>query len=123
MLTQEFDDLRARLAGFEETLGTNRSDVVRAEADLGAAREARLAEEKDIERLRGDYLQALQGLTEAKNESVRTDKEIELLSRQEEKLAAQLSEQAGLLVETTDRMGGLARGLGGDRGLRDGLVR
>jgi chromosome segregation protein len=122
ILTREFEDLRARLGGFEETLGTNRSDVFRAEANFETAREARLVEEKDIERLRGEYLQALQGLTEAKNESVRTDKEIELLSRQEEKLAAQLGEQAGLLVETTDRTGGLERGIAEHRDLRQVLV-
>ncbi len=121
-LTREFEDLRARLGGFEETLGTNRSDVVRAEANLEAAREARLLEEKGIERLRGEYLQALQGLTEAKNESARTDKEIELLSRQEEKLAAQLGEQAGLLVETTDRTGVLERDIAEHRELRQALV-
>lgn len=121
-LTQEFEDLRARLGGFEETLGTNRSDVVRAEANLEASREARLVEEKDIERLRGEYLQALQGLTEAKNESVRTDKEIELLSRQGEKLAAQFGEQAGLLVETTDRTGVLERDIAEHRDLRQALV-
>jgi len=122
LLTREFEDLRSRLGGFEETLGTNRSDVVRAEADLEAARHARLAEEKDIERLRGEYLQALQGLTEAKNESVRTDKEIELLSRQEEKLAAQLGEQAGLLAETMDRTGVLERDIAEHRDLRQTLV-
>jgi chromosome segregation protein len=122
LLTKEFEDLRARLGGFEETLATNRSDVVRAEADLEAARQGRLAEEKDIERLRGEYLQALQGLTESKNESVRTDKEIELLSRQEEKLAAQLGEQAGLLVETTDRTAVLERDIVEHRDLRQVLV-
>ncbi len=122
MLTREFEDLRARLGGFEEALGTNRSDVVRAEAELEAARQARLAEEKDIERLRGDYLQALQELTEAKNENVRTDKEIELLSRQEEKLAAQLGEQAGLLAETKDRTGVLERDIAEHRDLRQALV-
>jgi chromosome segregation protein len=122
ILTREFEDFRARLSGFEETLGTNRSDVVRAEANFETAREARLVEEKDIERLRGEYLQALQGLTEAKNESVRTDKEIELLSRQEEKLAAQLGEQAGLLVETTDRTGILERDIAEHRDLRQVLV-
>jgi chromosome segregation protein len=121
-LTREFEDLKARLGGFEETLGTNRSDVVRAEANLEVAREARLVEEKAIERLRGKYLEALQGLTEAKNENVRTDKEIELLSRQEEKLAAQLGEQAGLLVETTDRTGILERDIAEHRGLRQVLV-
>ena len=121
-LTREFEDLKARLGGFEETIGTNRSDLVRAEANLEVAREARLVEEKAIERLRGKYLEALQGLTEAKNESVRTDKEIELLSRQEEKLAAQLGEQAGLLVETTDRTGILERDIAEHRGLRQVLV-
>jgi chromosome segregation protein len=121
-LTRELEDLKARLGGFEETMGTNRSEVVRAEDSLKLAQEARLAEEKDIERLRGEYLQALQGLTEAKNESVRTDKELELLIRQEEKLAAQLGEQAGLLLANTDRTGVLERDIAEHRDLRETLV-
>ncbi len=37
-------------------------------------------------------------LTEARNEAVKTDKELELLLRQEEKMAGQLREQEGLLT-------------------------
>jgi len=121
-LTRELEDLRARRGGFEETLGTSRADVARSEETLGTAREAALAAEKDIERLRGEYLLALQGLTEAKNESAKTDKELELLSRQAEKLAAQFGEQAALLLENADRTSGLEGEIAGQREHRKTLV-
>lgn len=121
-LTREFEDLAARLGGFEETLGTSRAEVTGSEERLGAARAARLHEEKEVERLRGEYFQALQGLTEAKNENVRTDKELELLMRQEEKLAAQLGEQAGLLLENTGRTALLERDIAEQRELRKALI-
>ena len=121
-LTRELEDLRGRLGGLDETLGTSRADVVRSEDSLKAAREARLLEEKDIERLRGEYLQVLQGLTEAKNENVRTDKEVELLNRQEEKLVAQFGQQTALILESKDRTSGLERDIVEHRGLRTALV-
>jgi chromosome segregation protein len=121
-LTRELEDLRARRGGFEETLGTRRADFARSEETLGTAREAALAAEKDIERLRGEYLLALQGLTETKNENAKTDKELELLSRQAEKLAAQFGEQAALLLESADRTSGLEGEIVGQREHRKALV-
>jgi chromosome segregation protein len=121
-LTRELEDLRGRLGGFEESLGASRSDVSLSEETLRTAREAAVAAEKDIERLRGEYLQALQGLTETKNENVKTDKELELLSRQTEKLAAQFEEQAGLLAGNAERTGGLEREVAAQRDLRKTLV-
>ncbi len=121
-LTSELEDLRARLGGFEEALGTNRAEVAGSEVILTKARETALAAEKDIERLRGEYLLALQVLTETKNESAKTDRELELLSRQVEKLAAQAGEQAALLLENVDRTSGLESEIAGHRDLRKTLV-
>jgi chromosome segregation protein len=121
-LTREIEELKGRLVGFEESLVASRSEVAASEAGLAAAREARQAAGREIERLRGDYLQALQALTELKNESAKTDKELELLIRQEEKLAAQLGEQAGSLLENAGRTAALEGDIAEQRGFRQTLV-
>lgn len=122
LLTRDLEDLKGRLGGSEETLAARRSEVEAAAAALAAAKEARQASEREIDRLRGFYLQALQALTETKNESVRSEKELELLLRQEEKLAAQLAEQAGHLAANAGRTAALETAIGEERGLRETLV-
>jgi len=121
-LTKEIEDFRGRLGGFEATLVTRRSEVEAATAGLAAAKDARQKAEQETERLRGFYLQALQALTETKNESARADKEIELLIRQEEKLAAQLAEQTGYLAANADRTAALEEEITEARGFRQTLV-
>jgi chromosome segregation protein len=121
-LTREIEELKGRLGGHEGSLAASRSEVVTSESDLAAAREARLFAGREVERLRGFYLQALQALTEIKNESVRTDKELELLARQEEKLAAQLGEQDARLVESSGHAAALEREIAEARELREALV-
>jgi len=121
-LTKEIEELKARLGELEGSLETNRTQVAGAETDLNAARESRLAAGREIERLRGDYLQALHALTESKNESAKTDKELELLIRQEEKLAAQLGDQAAFLLENAERTAALERDIAGSRAARQTLV-
>ncbi|HSA95220.1 MAG TPA: chromosome segregation protein SMC [Acidobacteriota bacterium] len=121
-LTREIEDLKGRLADFEGTLAASRTEVDGSGAELAAAKDARHNAEQEIERLRGFYLQALQALTETKNESVRADKELELLLRQEEKLAAQLAEQGGFLAENAGRTGALESDIAEQRGLRESLI-
>jgi chromosome segregation protein len=121
-LTQEIEDLKGRVGGFEGSLAASRAEVEGSGTELAAAKEARHAAEQEIERLRGFYLQALQALTETKNESVRSDKELELLIRQEEKLAAQLAEQAGFLADNAGRTAGLEAEIAEKRGFRQTLV-
>ncbi len=121
-LTREIEELKERLGGFEGTLASRRTEVDAAAAELAAAKDARHAAEQEIERLRGFYLQSLQALTETKNESVRAEKELELLIRQEEKLAAQLAEQAGYLVDNTGRTAALDAEIVDQRVRRQTLV-
>ncbi len=121
-LTQEIEELEERLGGHEESLAASRAGVAGSETDLAAAREARLLAGREIERLRGQYLQSLQVLTETKNESAKTDKELELLIRQEEKLAAQLAEQAAYLVESAGRTAALERDIADSRTARESLI-
>ena len=121
-LTAEIEELKSRLDGFGETYSVSRTEFDGSEARLAAARDARLAGEREIERLRGEYLRALQGLTDTKNESVRAEKEHELALRQEEKLSAQLGEQAGYLAGNAERTAALEREIAGHRGRREELV-
>ncbi len=122
VLTREIEDLKARLTGFEEELGAKRAEAAGAESGLGEARQVRLLGSQEIERLRDSYFQALQALTETKNESAKTGKEIELLLRQEEKLAAQLGEQDGFLIEVAARLAAMERDIAEHRGIRQDLV-
>jgi len=121
-LTKETEDLKARLGGHEGSLAASRSEASVAELDLTAARESRLFAGREVERLRGFYLQTLQALTEIKNEGVRAEKELELIVRQEEKLAAQLAEQATLLVESSSGAAAIERDIASTRSLRESLV-
>ncbi|MGZ5555033.1 MAG: chromosome segregation protein SMC [Candidatus Aminicenantales bacterium] len=121
-LTQEIEELKSRLGGHEESLAASRADVSGSETDLAAAREARLLASREIERLRGEYLQSLQTLTETKNESAKTDKELELLIRQEEKLAAQLAEQAAYFLESSGRTAALEQDIADGRAARESLI-
>jgi len=121
-LTREIEELKARLGELEGSLETNRAQFAGSETDLAGARESRLAAGRGIDRLRGEYLQALQALTESKNESVKTDKELELIIRQEEKLAAQLGEQAAFLLENAERTAALDRDIAEARAARQASV-
>ena len=121
-LTRELEDLKGRLGGFEGTLAASRSEVDASAASLAGAKDARRSAEQEIEALRGFYLQALQALTETRNENVRSDKELELLVRQEEKLAAQLAEQNGFLSENASRTAALEAEITEQRGFRQTLV-
>ncbi len=122
LLTREIEDHKARLAGFEEELGAKRTEVAGAESGLDEARQARLLGAQEIDRLREGYFQALQALTETKNESIKTDKELELLLRQEEKLSAQLGDQDGFLLENAVRLAAMLSDIAGQRSLRQDFI-
>lgn len=109
LLTRELEENQGLLAGFEGTLEANRAEVVGAEEVLRSARDARSAEASGIGRLRDEYFAALQDLTETRNENAKTEKELELLERQEEKLASQFDDQDRILEENTARAAALER--------------
>ncbi len=121
-LTREIEELKARVAELEGSLEARRADFEASGSRLAAAKEARLAAERETEQLRGFHLQALQALTEAKNEGVRAEKELELLLRQEEKLAAQLRDQGAFLDENAGRTAGLEREIAEARAAREALI-
>ncbi len=121
-LTREIEELKSRLAGLEGSIEASRAEFEASGNRLGAAKEARRGAEQETERLRGFYLQALQALTEAKNEGVRAEKELELLLRQEEKLAAQLGDQDVFLKENAERTAALAGDIAAARSARESAI-
>jgi chromosome segregation protein len=118
-LTREIEELKSRVAEFEGSLEASRVQAAGSETDLAAARETRIAAGRGVDALRTGYLQSLQALTEAKNEGVRADKELELLVRQEEKLAAQLGDQDAFLKENAERTTALERSIAEARAARE----
>ena len=103
LLAQELEETRGRLDELNVAFEASRAESGGTEDELGRAREEKVRAEHEIEGRREAYLRALQDLTETKNEHVRTDKEIELLARQEEKLAGQFDEQGRELEENAAR--------------------
>jgi chromosome segregation protein len=103
LLTKEIEGAKVRLDELAGALETSRAEAGRSAEVLEAARSERGALEKEIEALRAAYFGSLQDLTETKNENVRAEKELELLARQEEKLAAHFDEQGRELEENAAR--------------------
>jgi chromosome segregation protein len=118
LLTKEVEETKGRLAELAGTFESSQSEARRSEELLEQARSDRALVEKEIEALRAGYLQALQDLTETKNEKVRADKEIELLARQEEKLAVQLEDALRELEANAARSAGLENEIAGHLALK-----
>ncbi len=113
ILTKELEDARARLTELEESLGNRDSEVGRAGEELQAAKEETARESQSLEELRSTYLQTLQESTETRNERARLEKEIELLSRQEERLSAQVEDHVRVLDESAGRTSDLEKAVEG----------
>ncbi len=118
-LTREFEETQGQIAGLEGALEANRAEAARAEEVLRSARDARSGEASSVGRLRDDYFAALQDLTDARNERARAEKELELLARQEEKLAARLEAHGRLFEENRARAEALEREVHELRDARD----
>lgn len=123
LLTQEIEETRARLEEFNGAFETSRAEVERSSGLLERSHAGKAREEKDLEGLRAAYLQALQDLTETKNESARAEKELELLARQEEKLVAQIDEAARELETNADRTSELETEISGHVSAKDASER
>ena len=99
MLALELESIQARTALEEmsrEVEGREK-DVETAAALIGQTKERAAARVRELQSLRDEHLLKFQELTEKRNDSVKIEKEIELVLRQEEKLLAQASKQRSLL--------------------------
>ena len=119
LLAQELEETKGRLDELNVAFETSRAESGGTEEQLGRAREEKARAEREIEGRREAYLRALQDLTETKNEHVRAEKEIELLARQEEKLAGQFDEQGREFEENAGRTAGLEKDIAGHLALKE----
>ncbi len=123
LLTQELEETRGRLEELNGAFETSRAESGGTEEQMERAREEKARAEKEIEGRREAYLQALQDLTETKNEHVRAEKEIELLARQEEKLAGQFDDQGRESEENAARTAELEKDVAGHLALKESAER
>jgi len=123
LLTKELEETRGRLDELVGAFETSRAESGGTEDQLTRAREEKARAEKDVEGHREAYLQALQDLTETKNEHVRAEKEIELLARQEEKLAGQIDDQGRELEENAARTAQFEKDIAGHLALKESAER
>ncbi len=80
----------------QEKLDQIHEDLEKAENDNRSTQAELDTGQKKVEALRNEHLQHLSDYTETKNERAKTEKEIELLSRQQEKLHSRLKEEKAL---------------------------
>lgn len=98
-LEKEIADAEKNLETLNQTLGQEEKNLRNEERVRQTSHEKLETWEKKIETLRDGYLQKLSERTEANNEGVKVEKEIELILRQEEKLTSQLNGEQTLLQQ------------------------
>jgi chromosome segregation protein len=81
----------------EQALQQKQAEIARAADEGRAVRESSSHLEQSIGTLKSQHIQRLLELTELRNENLKTEKEIEILARQEAKWGDQLSEERALL--------------------------
>ena len=102
---QEMDDLAAELLDCEkdrdelgQSLSLKNEDLSRGEAAYRSAGESSAGRESAVAALKAEQLVKLAALTEIRNEALRSGKELELETRREAKLKAQLEEERAQLA-------------------------
>lgn len=106
LLEEESRKASESLKKFEKTLQQKRKDLDKASHTIQFFQEKRTLQQKSIESLRSQYFLKLDGLTEARNEKARFEKEWEIFLRQEEKLNSQLEKEKTLLDEKEEEIRG-----------------
>jgi chromosome segregation protein len=92
-LEKEQKDAETLLESLQGNLKQKRKDLDKADKTHLSIQEELETRQKKIEALRGNHLQGLAEHTELKNDRAKTEKETELILRQEEKLKSQLNEE------------------------------
>lgn len=104
LLETEIDECRNSLIELDLALRDKQDEMARATADWQSFQETFLFLEKNIGTLKDEQFEKLSELTELRNECVKIEKEIELLERQEAKLASQLEQEKSLLQDRTEAL-------------------
>ena len=97
LLEAEIAERQNARAELDQTLRETQDEMAKATADWQSFQESYLDLEKSLEILNEEKFGKLSELTELRSEGIKADKELELLARQEAKLASQLEQEKGLL--------------------------
>ncbi|UCE41126.1 MAG: chromosome segregation protein SMC [Candidatus Aminicenantes bacterium] len=98
-IKQAQSDATKQIEKFQENLDQIRKNLKKAENKNQSVQMDLDAGQKKIEILRNEHLQHLSEYTEIKNERAKTEKEYELVNRQQEKLQFQLGTEKDLLAQ------------------------
>ncbi len=95
-IVQAQSEAKKQAEKFQEALDQIQHNLAEAEEkNLSIQRDLETGQKK-VETLRDEHFQELAGYTEIKNERAKAEKELELLTRQQEKLRSQLQEEKNL---------------------------
>jgi len=97
LLDAEIEERQQARTELDRTIQEKRAEAARAADDSRTVRESFSLLEKNIEGLKSQQLERLFELTEFRNESLKGDKELELMARQEAKLVAQVAQEETLV--------------------------
>ncbi len=103
-LETEITDAEQNIEALSQTLSEEEKSLKNKERIRLTSQEKLESWEKRIQTLRNEHLQKLSQRTDANNERVKVEKEIELILRQEEKLEAQLSTEKALLKQKEEEI-------------------
>jgi chromosome segregation protein len=110
-LQSEISQRRRARRELEQALEQKQMEAARAADDGRSVRESFSLLEKSIEGLKSQHLQRLLELTELRNENLKAEKEMEILTRQETKWSEQLVEENSLLRAKEESLGIIERDL------------
>ena len=96
-IAQRMSETEKEIRDTSQEQAAKKAALKEAEKENGAALQKMEKMENSLEVLKAEYFQKLSEHTEIKNESVRIEKEIELLARQEAKLKYQVKSERSLL--------------------------
>ena len=111
VLEAEVLERQKALEELELALKEKQGEMARATTHRQSYQATFLVVEKRLEGLKGEQFGKLSDLTELRNESLRAEKEVELLARQEAKLVAQVEQENALLLTKTETLTQIEKGL------------
>lgn len=118
-LEREQKDIEKLLKKLQVNLRQNQKDLQNADKANRSFQEQLKSRQKKVEDLRNDHLQSLAEHTEIKNDRGKSEKEIELLIRQEKKLKSQLRKESDLEQQKLDTFSRMKQELNQTRKLFD----
>jgi chromosome segregation protein len=115
LLETEISQRQTHLTDLEKAYEKKKEEADKAKVTSLSVQEDFSLLEKAIETLRAEQLLKLSELTELRNEAIKTEKELDLLARQEAKLEGQLEQEGAVLRAKEEALQELERELAEDQ--------